>query len=346
MTDTLATIALALSVFPASVVVKATAVLGGVSLGLRMLPRAPAPTRHLILASAFAVLAALPVTAVVAPALTVAIDGPAAAPPVILPITVAMPIDQPPSTSSAPAASAAADRSPGAAGWRAVGFAVWVAGVVVFLTPVVLTPLRLRRLQRTARHWHVGDTLLRQIPDGRRRAAVLLHEKVGAPLACGIVRPAIVLPGDAARVGRPRYPSRAGARTWNISRRAEGLAHPGRVTSRWPHVTGFPPPLPLCRAGPLFLGLTKFQSSPLLHKSSWLLETALKMAEPFLQNPPLCGLWLRYSSFSTLMPSPILPESHDPLFRGPPPIIYYSISLTVTSLYPTYYTDSLLMLFV
>ena len=224
MTDTLATIALALSVFPASVVVKATAVLGGVSLGLRMLPRAPAPTRHLILASAFAVLAALPVTAVVAPALTVAIDGPAAAPPVILPITVAMPIDQPPSTSSAPAASAAADRSPGAAGWRAVGFAVWVAGVVVFLTPVVLTPLRLRRLQRTARHWHVGDTLLRQIPDGRRRAAVLLHEEVGAPLACGIVRPAIVLPGDVARWADDEI-RRALVHEMEHIRRADWLVH-------------------------------------------------------------------------------------------------------------------------
>lgn len=197
---TVTTVALALSAFPLSAIVKATAVLAAALIAVHGMRRARASMRHLVLVSAFAVVLAMPLAGLVLPELTVPIERPSAVPSVVLPITMATPIE-PVRAGSLPegargdeAVEASATISP-----RALFAGLWAAGVLVSLIPVMLTPVRLRQLHRTARHWPDGQTLLQDIGAGPHRVAVLRHQEVCAPLTCGVIRPAIVLPADAPR---------------------------------------------------------------------------------------------------------------------------------------------------
>lgn len=200
MTETLATVALAASTFPLSVLIKITGVLAVALVAVRILRPATATLRHLVLACAFGAVAALPVVAVVAPAMTVTVERPAPVSPVVLPITVATVADQrngiPPMRSEHAAAAGDIADTPARS---ALPLAAWAAGATIAMVPVLLIPARLRRLRRTARHWGKGDDALQTIGAARHRACVLLHDEVTVPLTCGVIRPAIILPVDAPR---------------------------------------------------------------------------------------------------------------------------------------------------
>jgi uncharacterized protein (TIGR03435 family) len=200
MMNAVAQAALSLSAFPLSVLLKATVILGVAFLILRCMRPAAASARHLVLASAFAVLAVLPAAERVVPSIGIPIDSIQTAP--LLPITR---VD----TAADDVAGAAPLARPGSGGPSAHGVstwsrrrllvAAWGLGAFVCLVPVLLTPWRLRELRRTARRWSRAEVLLRTIDPTARPVAVFLHDEETAPLACGIVRPAILLPAAAAQ---------------------------------------------------------------------------------------------------------------------------------------------------
>ena len=199
MTDILSQAAVSLSAFPLSTIAKATVILAAGLLAIRCARRARAATRHFVLASAFAVVLALPVTELAVPAVTLSVGTPVAtAAPETLPIVMS-PDFTAPQAAPRPARSIDVRSSVRTRpSTEALLIAAWAIGAALFLTPVLVTPGRLRKLRGTARRWHQGEELVRAIASGvHRPVAVLIHEDVATPLTCGIVRPAIVLPSQA-----------------------------------------------------------------------------------------------------------------------------------------------------
>src|SRR5204863_4741623 len=89
--------------------------------------------------------------------------------------------------------------------WRALSpsavlLAVWFAGTAFFLMRMIFGLQQVRALRRFGLPWRGGQSVVDRLAlDAgiHRRVEVLLHESLPAPVTCGIVRPAIVLPPDA-----------------------------------------------------------------------------------------------------------------------------------------------------
>ena len=186
-----------------SILVKVTVVLIVALIAVRCSRRAPASMRHLILASALAVAAVLPLAERTLPALTIPFASPQATQP-LLPIVT---IPDTTSGESTPATATAASPVPaGTPESRRSALTpmtllavAWLVGAVLCLVPVLLTPWHLRRLRAASRPWREGDALARTVAGEirSRPVALLVNESVTAPLTCGIVRPTVVLPADA-----------------------------------------------------------------------------------------------------------------------------------------------------
>ncbi|MGE0446062.1 MAG: M56 family metallopeptidase [Vicinamibacterales bacterium] len=151
-------------------------------------PRARASVRHLFLACTFGVLAGLPVASALAPN-----------------VTIEVPVTPESAAYSAPVADAMvstviADVKVRQAVSRTltVPYAdvliviAWGVGTLLFMLPLATALGRVRHLRRTAVPWDGGRVFLRR-PD----VELLLHEEARAPLTCGVLRPAIILPIDA-----------------------------------------------------------------------------------------------------------------------------------------------------
>lgn len=181
------------SSFELSVLAKATLILLGGLAVTTFARTARASARHLVVATAFAALVALPILIAVVPAMP--IDVPVAATP-IAPDPSAVPSD--PSTTDV--ITTAAQRAlPGlsVAQWVRV---VWVAGAILFLVPVASALWRLSVIRRTGLPvaWHRAE--LARLADARGVSLpveLLEHEAVPAPMTFGVSRPVIVLPLDA-----------------------------------------------------------------------------------------------------------------------------------------------------
>jgi bla regulator protein blaR1 len=182
-----------------SIVLKATTVLGLTLLGTWLARRARASVRHMLLASAFGVLLALPAVAVLLPPVAVAIptaDGDSSARREIVAQGQGHTLVY--LTGTVDDVHAATGRSsiPLSTLLR-VG---WGAGAILFLVPVAVALWRLRDLRRRGLPWLKGEPTARLVAAHagiRRRVDVLLHEGIMVPLTCGFARPAIVLPSDA-----------------------------------------------------------------------------------------------------------------------------------------------------
>ena len=200
MMDMLAQAALSLGAFPFSLLAKATVIMAVALIAVRCAHRAPASMRHIVLASAFAVVLALPLAEFAAPSITLPIDRRVAFIAPALPITSVVATPSTPASAADTSAPKRAGSTGAVTGPRAgLLFAVWTAGALVCLIPVLLTPWRMRRLRRAARQWPDRNALVRALGSeaGIQAVAVLVHDEVSAPLTCGVIRPAIVLPADA-----------------------------------------------------------------------------------------------------------------------------------------------------
>jgi bla regulator protein BlaR1 len=198
MTGILARMALtASSSVELSIILKATIVLGLTLLGTWLARRARASVRHMLLASAFGVLLALPAVAVLLP-----------------PVAVAIPTAHSDSSARREIVkpgqtllyfTGAADDAHAATGQSSIRLSTllrvgWGAGAILFLVPVAVALWRLRALRRRGLPWLNGEPTARMAAAHagiRRRVDVLLHEEIMVPLTCGFARPAIVLPSDA-----------------------------------------------------------------------------------------------------------------------------------------------------
>jgi uncharacterized protein (TIGR03435 family) len=186
-----------------SILVKVTLVLIVALVAVRCSRRAQASMRHLILASALAVVAALPLAERALPALPIALNSQQTTEPLLPIVTIPATISRESTPVIAAGSSARPVRAPenrsSAPSITTLLAAAWAAGAIVCLVPVLLTPWHLRRLRLASRPWREDDGIARAIAAqvGSRPVALLVNDSVTAPLTCGIVRPAVVLPADA-----------------------------------------------------------------------------------------------------------------------------------------------------
>jgi uncharacterized protein (TIGR03435 family) len=185
--------------FAAIVIVKATLVCGAAFLLGRMCRRARASIRHLLFALAFAALIAIPPAGRVVPPVTVTLPAAAAfreAASTEGDVAVQSSVDPDPARHVSPAIAETSG-----AEWQPtipqVLVVLWLIGLAVFLLPVLAGFWQVRHLRRTAIPWAGGQDLLTSLASVRgvrRRIDGVLHEAVGGPLTCGVLRPSIILP--------------------------------------------------------------------------------------------------------------------------------------------------------
>ncbi|MEP7364077.1 MAG: M56 family metallopeptidase [Acidobacteriota bacterium] len=153
--------------------------------------RQQAAVRHLAWAATFAALVVLPLFLAVAPKAVIEVPVPVTATAFIVatPLPPGVPLPPLPVLPSAPPP---APRS-ALPSWQAILRALWIAGAVFFLAPVLLDIWRLRRLRRNGLPW---PALRDRFPIDPS-VELLLHESIPAPLTCGLFHHAIILPADA-----------------------------------------------------------------------------------------------------------------------------------------------------
>jgi ankyrin repeat protein/beta-lactamase regulating signal transducer with metallopeptidase domain len=201
MTSTIAETALALGAWvELSILSKATVILVLGLTAARMARRARASVRHLLVVTTLAAVLALPLIAILLPAVTIEVPISSAidARPVSrtvqqsdLPISI---------TLSEPSRPAPEKERFSAPSWPTVARSLWLAGALLMLASPVVGLLRLRRIRREGLPWPELCVFAQSLATQcgvRRSVEVLLHEEIPAPLTFGIWRPAIILPTDA-----------------------------------------------------------------------------------------------------------------------------------------------------
>lgn len=167
---------------------------------VRIARSARASVRHLLLTSTFAVLLVLPLAMMLVPAIDFEI------PTRSVTSSVAIPAIVPDKRVPTPRSTGVINAAPAATGesiWesRQVIFrAAWVIGIALFFASFANALWRLRRVRRSGIPWLEARATLRTLAGQagvRRRVEVLLHDTVLAPVTCGLLRPAILLPADA-----------------------------------------------------------------------------------------------------------------------------------------------------
>lgn len=163
-----------------------TITIAGVLACLRFARRSRASVRHLLLLSAFAVLAVLPVASVLIPSIQIAVPVATSDAASGAPALPAEPMDQivPIVGESVPAAPV---QPTIAISGTAVVTAVWALGAAICCMPIMFGLVEMRSLRRSATSWTEAG------------AEVFLHPSISGPVTFGIVRPVIVLPDDARR---------------------------------------------------------------------------------------------------------------------------------------------------
>jgi len=196
------------------VLIKASLLLGLGLAAARPAICAPASLRHLWLAATLAALAVLPVLALAAPALTIAVPakyavaGLAPAAGSVLPPDSALRPEGGGDKSDALAASAGPGLGAGESGRTfftgglatAILTFVWAAGALGFAASLIVSCVRVRRIRRNGVPLPGIRDLARTLAGEAgiaRTIEVLEHEAIATPFTCGLWRPAIVLPCDA-----------------------------------------------------------------------------------------------------------------------------------------------------
>jgi hypothetical protein len=166
-----------------------------------------------VLASAFGVLLALPIVAVMVTPVT--IDVPLAATHGLgVPSFDSSLLSSPGEIVSAPYGPASGEtgwslRSLAAMPASAMLFCAWFVGAVLFVIPVITALLQIRSLRRSGLHWGHGQVIAEKLAARVRRSVeVLLHASLSTPMTCGVLRPVIILPEDVRSSG-PRTRARA-----------------------------------------------------------------------------------------------------------------------------------------
>ena len=177
-----------------AIVVKATVALLAALAVANVCRRSSASVRHLLFTATFGCLLVLPLADVALPAIIV--EVPAATSVVSPPLTLPSSDRRPNLTPAAPLPDRGREEL--SLGQALAG--VWVLGVLIFSTPIVVGLFQVRRLCRLGVPWPKGQSVVARIMlhSGVRRPVTLLkHESVPGPLTCGLFRPMILVPLDA-----------------------------------------------------------------------------------------------------------------------------------------------------
>ena len=180
------------------ILLKASAILTVGLIVARVARRASASVRHVILASTFGALLALPIVAVLAPAVVVPVR--VADSRVSDAAPLARVLSMPDASVSAPRGLAVERSGRPSLTTGSLARLAWTAGGVLLMLHVAASMWFLRRLRCSGLHWTAGQVAARVLARDCARGdqlTVLLHEAVGGPLTCGLSRPAILLPPDA-----------------------------------------------------------------------------------------------------------------------------------------------------
>jgi beta-lactamase regulating signal transducer with metallopeptidase domain len=178
-----------------SLLVKASLILGA-GLAITQLTRtARASARHLVIATTFATLIALPIVLAAAPALTIDVAVTPSASSV-----AGVPVAAPTAGPTADIESNTSTSWPPALSIAGALRALWIAGAVVFLVPVAAALWKLSMIRRTGLPtvWRREEiTQLARERGVAKPVDVIEHEAVPGPMTFGLFRPVIVLPLDA-----------------------------------------------------------------------------------------------------------------------------------------------------
>jgi len=188
------------SSFALSLIVKATVVAAATLVAVRLERGNRASVRHLLLATAFIVLLALPTTSFVTPSqdVRVSIGAPAA--------TLDVETVGSVYASASVSGSARSGESPGNPLAYTVPSAItlllvaWLMGTTTFLVLMIGGLMRVRSLRRCGLPWHEGEAIVADIAKSEaiwRQVRLLLDDSIQGPMTCGVIRPAIILPADA-----------------------------------------------------------------------------------------------------------------------------------------------------
>lgn len=182
-----------------SILAKATLLL---SLGLAaawIARRQRASIRHVLLAATFATLPALPLLALLAPA--VSIELPIEVRPATAVSTATMPAGAPEMPLAIGGSSALARSTSPLPSWTTLALGVWLGGAALLILAGGLELCRVRRVVRTGLPWidlRARVDALAAEGAVHRAVDVLRHEDVVAPFVWGLWRPTIVVPAAAA----------------------------------------------------------------------------------------------------------------------------------------------------
>lgn len=214
--------------FAVLTVVKATLVCGAAFVLARLWRRSRASVRHLVFALAFTALVAIPVAHLVLPTRAVAVpvremqraSG-------TQDVTSAMPSGAGRSYVRPDTPSASRDSAPTMrVSVAQLIITTWLAGVVLFLIPVVAGLWQVRRLRQRASPWTEGKAIAHTLAAAwgvHRPIDVFLHDDVTGPMTCGLLEPAIIVP--------------ASAQHWDDTALRCALRHELEHVARWDFLT-------------------------------------------------------------------------------------------------------------
>ena len=195
MTTSISDLALVLSrSMELSLLVKATLILLAGLIVTQLMHQARASVRHLVIAAAFAALIALPVLLLAAPTMTIDV------PVTVSPATMESVVTPTATDDIAPMPGNAVTAAVPQVSLAAVLRAIWLAGTVVFLIPLVAVVWKLSMIRRTGlpATWRRDELAQLARECGVMKSVeVVEHEAVPGPMTFGINRPVIVLPPDA-----------------------------------------------------------------------------------------------------------------------------------------------------
>jgi uncharacterized protein (TIGR03435 family) len=189
-----------------SFLLRATAVLGAGLLASWFARRSRAAVRHLLLASSFAMLLALPAVTALFPPLDVAV--PTALETAIIPAVVDEAGSQVDTTPLAGVAATTPTIPVAATQWPTpfgIAVVLWAIGAAAFLIQLGHGLQTIRALRRSALPWRhaqlIGDELARAA-GLRQPIPILLHGTLAGPMTCGVFQRVIIFPRDASSWSR------------------------------------------------------------------------------------------------------------------------------------------------
>jgi uncharacterized protein (TIGR03435 family) len=186
--------------FAAALLVKATLTLAGALAVTGLARRSRAAARHVLLVAAFAVLLALPAASFVMPSRALTVPGPQAASSAPGTAVVAVMTSPSPAVVEAQESVDTVRTESSGVTAAAVLWAIWGAGLLLCLLPVLAGTWHLRSLGRSSSECARAEALLHRLSaeeDTQRSVAVRVHESIPGPMTYGVLRPVIMLPLDA-----------------------------------------------------------------------------------------------------------------------------------------------------